>query len=101
MKDELLDLRQRLHINRAQIEEVVAKKHGIGDLISRSPGDHMRVRTLTEKLLAEWEEAKDEGGLDLDELGRFNELAAERSEINRQLRDIQGKQPKPPRHGAA
>ena len=47
MKDELLDLRQRLHINRAQIEEVVAKKHGIGDLISRSPGDHMRVRTLT------------------------------------------------------
>ena len=53
MADDLLQLRQRLHLNRLQIEAVVAGKH-LDDLKNLSAAEYRRVTALSENLLREW-----------------------------------------------
>ena len=62
MVEKLLKLRQQFHVKTLQIEALVAKKHGMGNLDDLAPADYQRVQTITGNLLEMWEEGEHEEG---------------------------------------
>ena len=90
MHDELLKLRERLALNLVQLQSLVAKKHGMGDLKGLSPADYQRVCSMTEKLFEIWEEAEGDCDPITHDDAAFNKLARERYEIEQQIFDATG-----------
>ena len=60
MVEKLLKLRQQFQVKTLQIEALVAKKHGMGNLDDLAPADYQRVQTITGNLLETWEEGEHE-----------------------------------------
>ena len=87
MVEKLLKLRQQFHVKTLQIEALVAKKHGMGNLDDLAPADYQRVQTITGNLLEMWEEGEHEAGFVHDDTS-FNKLAQERHDIEEQILNI-------------
>lgn len=85
MVDKLVHLRVRLAMNTVQIQMLVAKKNGMGDLVDLSPADYQRLDALIENCFATWKEAESEGDPPSQDDGTFNKLALARREIQMQI----------------
>ena len=81
----LTTLQDRLAVKKIQIQKLVAKQYGLGELINLSPAAYERLGLLTQTLLGEWNEADREGAPSSLEDGPFNKLAREYFEIQKQI----------------
>jgi hypothetical protein len=87
MADDLFKLRKRLHVNRLQIEAIVAGKN-LDDLKNLSAADYRRVTALSEKLVREWGQAA-EAMMDTNQRPVGGLLLIEHFDLLQQISDIE------------
>jgi hypothetical protein len=83
MGDKPFTLRARIEAKTIEIQALVARKHGMGELKDLSAPDRQLVEAFTRKFLEIWEEAYREGDPATQGDDAFNILARELLELNR------------------